>query len=193
MNKEQITILLDAFSKTNEAIQSLVGSIHIATEPGALVRMTENYRSKLWNHGSLADGTPNDELLEGNRDHVREFGSCIGVVQGLTKYVNTQGPEVDVRWRPSMLRYAYHPDNLEILPRFTEFLERIESEFCTENRCFHILATRYILGVDTEKTLRRLAQPPDRDYRSGNEFHRQLLTNAQVQAILEIDLEELLT
>lgn len=163
-------------------------------EPGTLVRLTENYNRNLWNHGSFADGTQSDELLEGNRDHVCEFGSCVGIVLGLTEYVNTQGPEVDVHWRPSMLRYAYHPNDLEILPRFTEFLERIESlGYVGEGRCFCVLATRYILGVDTEETLRRLAQPRDRDYRSGNKFHRQLLTNAQVQAILEIDLEELLT
>jgi hypothetical protein len=47
--------------------------------------------------------------------HVREFGSCTGVVLGLTAYKSCLGPEIDVRWFPSGLRYAYHPDDLEIV------------------------------------------------------------------------------
>ena len=55
------------------------------------------------------------EALRANdsREHVEEFGDCVGVVQGPTDYGSQQGPEVDVRWQPSNLRYAYHPDNLE--------------------------------------------------------------------------------
>lgn len=55
--------------------------------------------------------------------HVEEFGDCVGVVQGPTDFNNVPrtdpawdpekvGPEVDVRWQPSNLRYAYDPDDL---------------------------------------------------------------------------------
>ena len=52
-------------------------------------------------------------LIPGSAEHVAEFGDCVGIVQGLTDYGSRQGPEVDVRWQPSNLRYAYHPDELE--------------------------------------------------------------------------------
>lgn len=56
--------------------------------------------------------------------HVEEFGDCVGIVQGPTDYNQCAptdagydpakiGPEVDVRWQPSNLRYAYHPSELE--------------------------------------------------------------------------------
>lgn len=57
--------------------------------------------------------------------HAREFGSCVGFVNGLTDYHNdgdvlgtkSMGPEVDVLWRPSGLRYAYHPKDLELVKK----------------------------------------------------------------------------
>lgn len=63
----------------------------------------------------------------GCRAHVTEFGDCIGIVEGLTDYNNCKpgepgydirkvGPEVDVRWQPSGLRYSYRPDLLKIVP-----------------------------------------------------------------------------
>lgn len=82
-------------------------------KPGTRVRMTRELRTKLrWN---------------GSRDHVREFGRCEGIVQGLTDYNNCSpsdpsydpkkmGPEFDVRWEPSGLRYAYDPKDLEVIP-----------------------------------------------------------------------------
>lgn len=48
-------------------------------------------------------------------EHVEEFGDCIGIVEGPVDWGTCQGPEVDVRWYPSRLRYAYHPDNLEVV------------------------------------------------------------------------------
>lgn len=56
-------------------------------------------------------------------DHVEEFGECIGTVEGLVVWnpgslaglVEHVGPEVDVRWQPSNLRYAYHPDYLDVI------------------------------------------------------------------------------
>lgn len=47
-------------------------------------------------------------------DHVAEFGNCVGVVEDSVEWSNQHvGPEVNVRWAPSGLRYAYHPDDLE--------------------------------------------------------------------------------
>lgn len=43
-------------------------------------------------------------------DHLKEFGTCIGIVQGPT---HAGWPEVDVRWQPSNLRYGYHSKYLK--------------------------------------------------------------------------------
>lgn len=49
----------------------------------------------------------------GNGAHIDEFGDCIGRVAGPVKYgAGAYGPELNVRWRPSKLRYAYHPHQL---------------------------------------------------------------------------------
>lgn len=66
---------------------------------GTWVRMTEQHKEEL---------RAND-----SGDHVDEFGDCIGIVEGLVDYGKQKGPEVDVRWHPSKLRYAYHPLDLE--------------------------------------------------------------------------------
>jgi hypothetical protein len=51
------------------------------------------------------------------REHVAEFGLCRGQVIGptFTDPVVDQAPEVDVRWQPSGLRYAYAPEHLEVI------------------------------------------------------------------------------
>lgn len=52
-------------------------------------------------------------------------GECEGVVEDLLDYNNVQpddpaydpnkvGPEFNVRWAPSNLRYGYHPNNLRL-------------------------------------------------------------------------------
>lgn len=51
----------------------------------------------------------------GCNDHAVEFGDCVGIVQGYVNLGNQIGPEVDVRWLPSGLRYAYHPNLLVIV------------------------------------------------------------------------------
>lgn len=54
----------------------------------------------------------------GSADHALEFGSCEGYIEGYTDYNNVPkghplyskeklGPEVEVRWVPSNLRYSY--------------------------------------------------------------------------------------
>jgi hypothetical protein len=71
-------------------------------KPGARVRMSQACKDKLRANASGA--------------HVNEFGSCVGIVEGPTNWNSDEhGPEVDVRWEPSGLRYAYHPDELEIV------------------------------------------------------------------------------
>lgn len=65
-------------------------------EPGNLVRMSQELKTALRTNGCS--------------EHVEEFGECVGVVEERI-WLNT--PEVNVRWRPSGLRYAYHPDKLE--------------------------------------------------------------------------------
>lgn len=64
--------------------------------PGDVVRMTETYKNN----------SPGE--------HTEEFGHCLGVVLGKT-FKNEEGPELDVRWFPSLMRYGYHPDDLELV------------------------------------------------------------------------------
>lgn len=47
--------------------------------------------------------------------HVREFGGCVGIVLGPVDYGTQQGPEVDVRWLPSRLKYGYDPMELKVV------------------------------------------------------------------------------
>lgn len=79
--------------------------------PGDRVRMSEALRAQLRAAGSGA--------------HVDELGECVGVVQGPTDWngvapgdpawrAELLGPEVDVRWQPSNLRYCYDPSELEL-------------------------------------------------------------------------------
>ncbi len=60
------------------------------------------------------------KLIEGDCwDHVDEFGDCVGVIEDLVNYnnpdenfLNKFGPELNVRWEPSKLKYCYHPQDL---------------------------------------------------------------------------------
>lgn len=71
-------------------------------EPGTRVRMSPQHKQHL--------------ITNGSAEHVAEFGDCEGTVEGLVRWnETTQGPEVDVRWLPSGLRYAYHPNDLEVV------------------------------------------------------------------------------
>lgn len=79
---------------------------------GTKVKMTDKFKQELISHDCA--------------DHVKEFGDCVGVVIRYTDYNNCKpedpqydhskiGPEVDIRWQPSNLKYAYHPNNLIIV------------------------------------------------------------------------------
>lgn len=63
---------------------------------GDFVKMTQSCKDALINNDC--------------EEHVKEFGECIGIVEGYVDYGNSKGPEVDVRWFPMSLRYAYDPE-----------------------------------------------------------------------------------
>ena len=92
---------------------------------GDKVRMTEEFKNILRGKCKKDDhiGNPNDEF--GNPSdrsgkycfycslgHVEEFGECVGTVESLVDY---NSPEFNVRWKPKKLRYAYHPNTLELV------------------------------------------------------------------------------
>jgi len=70
-------------------------------KPGTRVRMSEALKTLMRNNGS--------------EEHIEEFGECEGIVQGLMDFGTQKGPEVDVRWQPSNLRYGYHPKHLVVV------------------------------------------------------------------------------
>ncbi len=72
---------------------------------GDKVKMSDTFKKMLTENGS--------------KEHIDEFGDCIGIVEGLVNYNNDGennpdkiGPEFNVRWQPSKLRYGYLPENL---------------------------------------------------------------------------------
>jgi hypothetical protein len=97
---------------------------------GDRVRMSEALKTKLRGNclpdkhvDSRGTEQTDDGCLYCSTEHVEEFGECEGTVEGATDY-NVMGdssydpakvgPEVDVRWQPSNLRYAYDPEDLEL-------------------------------------------------------------------------------
>jgi hypothetical protein len=100
---------------------------------GDRVRMSEGLKAKLrgdclpGKHAGATSDLGGDSCFDCSTEHVEEFGGCVGVIQGPTDYNNCKpdahdydpakvGPEVDVRWEPSNLRYAYLPEDLEPAP-----------------------------------------------------------------------------
>jgi hypothetical protein len=69
--------------------------------PGTRVRMTEDHKVRFHRNPE-------------NRSHLKEFGECTGTVEGYVDWGSQLGPELDVRWQPSNLRYCYHPSDLEV-------------------------------------------------------------------------------
>lgn len=69
-------------------------------KPGTKVKMGSHFKQAL--------------MANNCYEHIQEFGNCVGIVDGLADYGDEKGPEVDVRWQPSNLRYSYHPDELEV-------------------------------------------------------------------------------
>ncbi len=68
-------------------------------QKGDRVKLSDNYKKALRECGNL--------------EHFEEFGNCTGIVEGPVSWgPNIKGPELEVRWLPSKLRYAYLPKNL---------------------------------------------------------------------------------
>lgn len=66
---------------------------------GDKVRMSEKLKDAFRSNGSA--------------EHVKEFGECIGFVEDEVDWgKGFVGPEVNVRWQPSKLRYMYDPNAL---------------------------------------------------------------------------------
>jgi hypothetical protein len=93
--------------------------------------MTEAFKTQMRGrctpgaHLGLDPTHPDDPCIACSTAHIEEFGDCVGVVSGLTDYNNVPpghadyesdkvGPELDVRWEPSGLRYAYALANLRL-------------------------------------------------------------------------------
>jgi hypothetical protein len=82
---------------------------------GDKVRLTQQAKQEMMSSIS-------NLLDNGLKEHVEEFGDCIGTVLGPVDFnnpgeirdENKVGPEIDVVWFPSRLRYAYDEDNLEL-------------------------------------------------------------------------------
>jgi hypothetical protein len=74
---------------------------------GDVVKMSDEFKKKMSEPGEFS-----------SKEHIDEFGDCEGIVDGPTDWTPTGsktkilGPEVDVRWQPSKLRYAYDPKDL---------------------------------------------------------------------------------
>ena len=61
----------------------------------------------------MSEGLKEAMRQNGSKEHIKEFGECIGIVEGIT-YENEDGTDVDVdvRWQPSNLRYGYSINSL---------------------------------------------------------------------------------
>jgi hypothetical protein len=94
-----ISIETDAHGRTTAMHFAAGHYMARASDPfqsGEMVRMTKQHK--------------NDNASDA---HIIEFGSCVGVVIGPTDYGTCVGPEIDVRWLPSGLRYSYSSEDLE--------------------------------------------------------------------------------
>lgn len=86
--------------------------------PGTRVRMSDRLRARLRSPcgeaGHLGPFDPDDATAcwGCSGAHVDEFGGCEGTVIGPAF---ADGPDVDVRWWPSGLLYAYLPEELEVI------------------------------------------------------------------------------
>lgn len=66
---------------------------------GDRVKLSESYKQRLISDGSI--------------EHIEEFGNCVGIVED-TEYQDESTLEVNVRWQPSGLRFAYDIKSFKI-------------------------------------------------------------------------------
>lgn len=99
--------------------------------PGDRVRMSEELKQLFRGKCGVAGTHLGPVDVEDPTDcwgcstaHVEEFGESVGTVAGFTDYNNCKpgdpawdpskvGPEVDVYWEPSRIRFCYLPSQLE--------------------------------------------------------------------------------
>ena len=72
---------------------------------------------ELGEHQGPSDPDNSEDCWACSWAHVEEFGDCEGIVEEFVVWNPGSpdehiGPEVDVRWQPSNLRYAYLPSML---------------------------------------------------------------------------------
>jgi hypothetical protein len=99
----------------------------IAFPPNRLVRMSPSCKVRMLGKclpGNHEDGFSIEDCINCSMGHIDEFGDCVGLIEGFVDFndvdrehpdwlPNRVGPEVNVRWQPSNLRYAYHPEDLD--------------------------------------------------------------------------------
>ncbi len=56
----------------------------------------------------MSDFCKQSLIANDSKEHVDEFGECEGIVLGPMFPGTIEYPEVDVRWKPSSLRYGYN-------------------------------------------------------------------------------------
>jgi len=89
-------------------------------KPGDLVKMSASYKKR---------------IKKGIPDHLKEFGHCCGIVEGPVDYGSQKGPELDVRWNPSRLRYGYAPKDLCLVdrgPTLAAIIEWLKDRACAD-------------------------------------------------------------
>ena len=85
----------------DDTIANIARKLVNPEEPGVTVKMGKELKEALISNDCKA--------------HVDEFGDFEGIVQGFVDYGTSTGPEVDVCWKPDMLRYGYKPEQLEVV------------------------------------------------------------------------------
>lgn len=75
-------------------------------KPGDRVQLTRRARTRMfWARIQYGNGTVGGWAF---RKHVQEFRRCVGLIDSVERF-----GQVDVRWQPSNLRYAYDVKDLE--------------------------------------------------------------------------------
>lgn len=126
-------------------------------KPGDIVRMNAACKKALFKTGS--------------HDHVKEFGRCVGEVIGPTDYGNQLGPELDVRWKPSNLRYAYAPAHLQLVTMKAFYVWGYEREQgCQLVYAYNGNQARAIAAneLDSEYLDTKAERKPEHDARIGD-------------------------
>ena len=123
---------------------------------GALVQMRKEFKHLL------------RSIKNGSESHIREFGGCVGIVIGPVEWpTGGPGPELDVVWLPSLLRYGYSPEHLKLarkkLRGVTKFKVQLIHQIGWVNARkiilgFYTLNKAFGAGMDSIEYLEELAE-----------------------------------